>query len=185
MDTYIDQAYELYENKQWELAQETITKEQCYNTNPIALNLIGSIHWKLGDIKEAKKYYLLAAKCKSDFWPAYLNLGNLFYENNEFNKAIKYYVGALSHKGEHFMIYYNMGTCYLKMKKTSKAIHYLIKALELKPTHLQSNINLAKAYYNSKNYKKSFIYFNTALALDLDNNTAAIGYQNCWKKLIS
>ena len=181
MDTYIDQAYEYYENKQLQLAKQTIIKEQLFFTNPIALNLIGSICWKLNNIKEAKKYYLLAVKCRKDFWPAYLNLGNLFYEDKKYSKALKYYIAALSHKGENFIIYFNIGTCLLKMKRPTKAISYLLKSLELKPTHLETNINLAKAFYENNNFKKSFIYFNTALAIDGDNNIAKIGYKKSWK----
>ncbi len=185
MKEYIDQAYELYESKQWHLAHQVIMKGEDYNTNPVALNLIGSIYWKLGNKKEAKKYFLLSAKCRSDFWPAYFNLGNLFYESNDLDKAIKYYTGALIHKGEHFLLFYNIGTCYLKKKKYKKAIAYLKKAIMLKPSHLQSNINLAKAYYLSRDYRKAFIYYNTALAVDGDNPIALVGYQKSWAGIVS
>lgn len=185
MNTYIDKAYQLYENKQWKQAYSILKREKKENTNPIALNLMGSIQWKVGNKKEARKSFLLAAKCQSDFWPAYYNLGNLYYEMNKLDKAIKYYIAALSHKGEHFKLLYNIGTCYLKKKKYLLAIYYLQKAIQKKPTHLQSNINLAKAYYANKDYQKSFIYFNTALALDEENNAAETGYQKSWKKVIS
>ena len=185
MNTYIDQAYELYENKQWKLAQYTIVRDRGYQTNPIALNLMGSIYWKLGDKKEAKKYYLLSAKCQNDFWPAYLNLGNLYHEMDQLDKAIKYYKGALSFKENHFQILYNIGTCYLKKKKLSKAIFYLKSAHQQNPTHLNTNINIAKSYYLEKNYRKSFLYFNTALALDEQNNSATIGYHQSWARLTS
>ncbi len=181
----IDQAYQLYEKEQWKLARIVIKREKDFDLNPVALNLMGSIEWKLGKVKEAKKYYLLAIKCYRDFWPAYYNLGNLSYEMGKIDKAIQYYIGALNYKGEHFKLFYNIGTCYLKKKDSKRAIYYFIKALQLKPTYLESNINLAKAYYLRDEYQKSFLYFNTALALDEGNNAAKIGYQKSWEKIIS
>lgn len=184
MNTYIDLAYEFYEDEKWELAKKIIIKEQSYEDNPLALNLMGSIFSKLGDNKNAKKYYLQAIKCQREFWPAYFNLGNLYHSENKYNKAIKQYMKSLLYKRDHFKIYYNIGTCYLKNKDVEVAIDYLKEAINQKPTHLQSNINLAKAYYVKGDFKKAFIYYNSSLAIDGENANAIKGHGKTWEKLI-
>lgn len=97
---------------------------------------------KLGDYKQAKKYYDIAVKFQPDFVEGYINLGNCLLNSENYEEAITAYQEAIRINPNNSLVHYNLGIALYNSGKKMEALNEYKKAIELNPHDYNSYYNL-------------------------------------------
>jgi len=122
--------------KNWNAAITTfkeITDNLLYATPHFPLSNLGQAYYNLGDLDQAKYYYLEALKRKANFPNALRGLGLTYIKKNRPQDAIYYLEKALQTAPNSAPIYFDLAYAYQKVQDQERSIHAYEKVLELAP----------------------------------------------------
>ncbi len=136
-------------------AKSILEKEVKNNTKIYELNFkLGIVNFMLGDFEETINYYKKTILLKSDFSPAYCNLGITYAKLNNKNLAIKNYLTAIKIDQKNFRALYNLANCYLDSDDLDNAEKYYNRSIEIEPRNIHAYNSLFQIYDTSNNLEK-------------------------------
>ncbi len=114
---------------------------------------------KLGNIEDAKKYFLISKKLDDLNFDANLNLGKIEIENNNFDKAIIYLNIANKVNPEDMELQKSLGISNFKLNKFKEAIESLLKVVQANQEDYESMHFLANSYFSINKNDECLKYF--------------------------
>ena len=104
---------------------------------------------------EELKAYEQAVEVDSEFYDAWMKIGEILFRMKKYDEAIEPFNKALKLNPNSAAAYANIGAIYNDQKKYSEAIANLVKAVELDPSSGSSWLRLAEAYSSTGKCDKS------------------------------
>ncbi len=95
------------------------------------LNYLGLIALRNLDLPESESYFLQSLKCKTDYVPAFINLGLLSSKRGQTTKASSYYESAIALQSLNPKPYLNKGIMHCRVEEWNAAIDALSSAIDL------------------------------------------------------
>ena len=136
-------------------AKSLLDEEIKMNPDVYELNFkLGIVNQILGDFEEAVNYYEKTTLIKSDFSPAFCNLGIAYHKLDNKNLAIKNYLIAVQLDEKNFRALYNLANCYLDSDDLDNAERYYYKSIEIEPRNIHAYTSLFQIYDTSNNNDK-------------------------------
>ncbi len=117
-------------------------------------NNIGYIYERLGDIKQAKRYYKRAISLNPRFGKAYYNLANVLLDQKKYDEAIAMYRKAIDSGFNTPEAHNNLGLALMKAGIYEEAEKEFLKSISLDPRIIHAYINLAELYASTDNREK-------------------------------
>ena len=108
--------------------------------------LLGKLHERGGEAQEAINYYNAARQLRPDYFPVFVNLGNIYLQLNRLDEAEANFRRALEVNENIAAAQYGLGQAALSKRSYSDAARYLEKALSLAPESNRLHYALAMAY---------------------------------------
>ncbi|MFP4047328.1 MAG: tetratricopeptide repeat protein [Bacteroidales bacterium] len=159
-----------------------------------SLNIIGKIHYNLGDFEKAIQYFLQSLEIlkkqedKDGIANVYNNIGMSYRDISNYDKAMEYHEKALEinleidNKPGIAKSYNNIGVCYYSSEKYDTVLIYIKKALDINESinnkkGISSALNnLAICYSSMENYEKALSAFQRSLDINREfGDKSAIG----------
>ena len=132
---FLDKAMDLYREANKLLAEF-----------PDALNNMGNIAMKKGNIEEAITYFSLVAS-KNVNPDYYYNLGTAYLKAGKLDDAMAWMKKSLDLREDSASAHANMGMIYYLKNSPELAITEFKRALEINPDHLEAHVNLGIIYH--------------------------------------
>ena len=155
------------------LANELTDAQKYYqhileiNSNHIgALNNLGELFKKLGDIQNAKNCYEKAIKVKPDFADAHNNLGTVYKKLGDIHNAKNCYDKAIEINPNFVNALYNLGIVHKELGDYQKAKFYYEKVIKINPKQVNSYNNLGVILDELGDTQKAKAYYNTAIKIN-------------------
>ena len=142
---------------------QSVLKAEPMNVD--ALHYYGLLHHHRGDSKQAVEMILAAVGIKSDYFDAYLNLGNIFLGVSNFENAQKCYEKALELQPTNIGVGTNLGILHKYKGELAKSEAYLKAVLEAAPNISPSYINLAHTQFVMKKGEEALANYRQAILL--------------------
>lgn len=117
-------------------------------------NNIGYIYERLGDIKQAKRYYKRAISLNPRFGKAYYNLGNVLLDQKKYDEAIAMYRKAIESGFNTPEVHNNLGLALMRIGDHEGAEKEFLEAIKLDPRIIHAYINLAELYSATSDNQK-------------------------------
>lgn len=137
-----------------------------------ALNLLGIIRCKLGDLQQGLVFIAKAAAADPDNPGVLNNLGTAFSSLGRDNDAISTYKRVLELDPEHVTAHNNIATVYRTIGKLGKASDHYQKALSLQPDHAETLSNYGNVLFDLGQLDEASEVLNKAIALKPDYEPA-------------
>lgn len=155
------------------LANELTDAQKYYqhileiNSNHIgALNNLGELFKKLGDIQNAKNCYEKAIKVKPDFADAHNNLGTVYKKLGDIHNAKNCYDKAIEINPNFVNALYNLGIVHKELGDYQKAKFYYEKVIKINPKQVNSYNNLGVILDELGDTQKAKAYYNAAIKIN-------------------
>ena len=104
-------------------------------TDYMALFNLGVACRKLGQVKEAIRYYRKSLQSNPEYSYTYLNLAILYKEEyGDYLESIKVYTEGLIYNSTVSVLYYNRACCYALLGENEAALEDLMVAVQLSPS---------------------------------------------------
>jgi tetratricopeptide (TPR) repeat protein len=100
---------------------------------------LGTMMYRLGMYDEARSHLLECASIRTDFGPAFLNLGNVYFRQEDYNRALAGYQNMLAVDSTDAVAHYNIGQTYIKKMLFAESSSALGKAREMGIEDFRSN----------------------------------------------
>ncbi len=107
-------------------------------SNAAAYNMAGMIFFEVGEIKNAKKSFLAAISCDTDFLEARRNLAEVMFEMEEYDKGIKIYAGILDEHPDDVLTLLRMAELNAEAGRKKEARDFAQKALKYEPENVKA-----------------------------------------------
>ena len=91
---------------------------------------LGSMKSRMGLYDEARDHLLASVSERSDFAPAYLNLGNVYFRQGDFNRALAGYQSVIAIDSTSALAWFNIGQTYINKMLFAESSNALAKARE-------------------------------------------------------
>lgn len=91
---------------------------------------LGTMKSRMGLYEEARDHLLASVSQRSDFEPAYLNLGNVYFRQGDFNRALAGYQSVIAIDSTNALAWYNIGQTYINKMLFAESSEALEKARE-------------------------------------------------------
>lgn len=108
--------------------------------------LLGKLSERDGSAQEAIEYYSTAGQLRSDYFPLFVSLGNIYLQLNRLEEAEANFKRALEINENTAAAQYGLGQAALSKRSYPDAASYLEKALALAPESNRLHYALAMAY---------------------------------------
>ena len=155
------------------LANELTDAQKYYqhileiNSNHIgALNNLGELFKKLGDIQNAKNCYEKAIKVEPDFADAHNNLGTVYKKLGDIHNAKNCYDKAIEINPNFVNALYNLGIVHKELGDYQKAKFYYEKVIKINPKQVNSYNNLGVILDELGDTQKAKAYYNAAIKIN-------------------
>ncbi len=147
------------------LAKKYIENAINLQPNVEYLLLLGEIHHKKREYKEALQVLSKALEIAPNNPEVYFYISKIYSTINKFDLAIKYMEHAikLAPKQEYFM---ELGTIYMTLKKYDDALEQFQKALKVGPRNHEVLRKIAIALIEKGNYEQARQYLQEVISLD-------------------
>ncbi len=89
---------------------------------------IGTMKSRIGLYDEARGHLLASVSERSDFAPAYLNLGNVYFRQGDFNRALAGYQSVIAIDSTSALAWFNIGQTYINKMLFAESSAALAKA---------------------------------------------------------
>ena len=91
---------------------------------------LGTIKSRMGLYDEARGHLLASVSKRSDFEPAYLNLGNVYFRQGDFNRALAGYQSVIAIDSTNALAWFNIGQTYINKMLFAESSEALEKSRE-------------------------------------------------------
>ncbi|MBI4583578.1 MAG: tetratricopeptide repeat protein [Planctomycetes bacterium] len=119
----------------------------------------GRVQAESGQDAQAIQSLERSTRCKADYSPALLLLGEIFLRMNNAEKALDWFEQAQKISPHSPHVWLGLGQVFLKKGDLDNAIQRFHKALELAPDFRQASYSLAMAYRQKGEEEKAALYF--------------------------
>jgi tetratricopeptide (TPR) repeat protein len=120
---------------------------------------VGNTFNKLGNMDEARKYYLIVKKKDDLNFHANLNLGIMELSNQQYDKALHLLETANRVNPNSLSVMKPLAITQMHLKKFTLAKDVLLRILEQEPQDIDSTWYLANCYFNLKRNDEAMKYF--------------------------
>ena len=163
----IEKLISYYNKKKFTLTIEgSKTLLKSYPNNTFLHNIIGSSLKNLGQLKEAKGFFMKSLNLQENNLATINNLANTLRKMSDFKKAEDYYKIALNIDPNHIDTIVNYGSLYYELNDLDKAIDLFKKAINLDSKVFQAQYNLGLAYQSIGFFKEAEKHFLEALKIN-------------------
>ncbi|MDP4201617.1 MAG: tetratricopeptide repeat protein [Bacteroidota bacterium] len=178
----LQQAQELYDNKQYQEILELLTDEVLEQyKDGLLYNIRGIVCNDLGLYDNAISNYSNVIELMPDFVDAYNSRGISLKNKGEYDKAIADYTTAIKIMSNNAIAYYNRAISWNYKDENDKAIVDYSKAIVLKPDFVEAYYNRGFSWKNKQEYDKAIIDFGKAIKLKPDYVDAYNNRGLSWK----
>ena len=122
-------------------------------------------------LKEAERFFILAAEADDSNYLAFYNLGLLASDQDRLEDALTWLEKALALKNDDVDILTALGTVHLKAGRNSEAEILFQKALKMGENEVIYN-NLGTIFFRRKDYRKAKEFYRKALDINPDYQVA-------------
>ncbi|MCK4549720.1 MAG: tetratricopeptide repeat protein, partial [Candidatus Krumholzibacteria bacterium] len=91
---------------------------------------LGTMKSRMGLYDEARDHLLASVRGRSDFEPAYLNLGNVYFRQGDFNRALAGYQSVVAIDSTNALAWFNIGQTYIHKMLFAESSEALERARE-------------------------------------------------------
>ena len=91
---------------------------------------LGTMKSRMGLYEEARDHLLASVSRRSDFEPAYLNLGNVYFRQGDFNRALAGYQSVIAIDSTNALAWFNIGQTYINKMLFAESSEALERARE-------------------------------------------------------
>ena len=91
---------------------------------------LGTMKSRMGLYEEARDHLLASVQQRSDFAPAYLNLGNVYFRQGDFNRALAGYQSVIAIDSTNALAWFNIGQTYINKMLFAESSEALERARE-------------------------------------------------------
>ena len=140
--------------------------------NIFLMNLIGSCHQNLGNLKMAEDAFVYIINLDNKNIAAYNNLGNVFKTQKKFEDAKENYLKAIKIKPDFINAISNLGNLYFELNDYKNAIENYLKALKIDDQNALTHYNLGLVYQSVGEFEKSKSQFQKVLEINPANTNA-------------
>jgi len=127
---------------------------------------------------QAIEAYERALALDPDYFPAAVNLANIYFEKGEIQQAEALYLRALTLEPASHKILFNLGNLYDEMGEYEKALEYFRKAIEQFPLYADAHFNIAVVYEKIGLILKAKAHWQTYLKIDDSGEWADIAREH-------
>ena len=154
-----------------DIAQELYNKVLKINPDHLgALNNLGVIFKKLGQIQKAIDCYEKVIRIDPNNIDTHYNLGNTLKELGEHQKAIDCYEKAIKIKPNHLKALYNLGNALKELKDYQKAKDCYEKVIKIDPNYADAHNNLSYLQIRKlDDFEKAIITSHKGLSIRLES----------------
>jgi len=162
-----------------------------------ALNNLGTLYKKLGQIQKAKECYEKAISIHPNNEVTLNNLGTVFKKLGQIQKSKEFYEKAIKINPNYAAAHHNLGAIFVELKDYQKAKSYYENAIEIDPSHAVALNNLGAIYLDLGEHQKAKDYFEKVIEINSDhlgaNNNLGVIYldlgeyqkaKDCFEKVI-
>jgi tetratricopeptide (TPR) repeat protein len=146
--------------------------------DPALLNLLGSLYYQRGELREALVHYLAATEVDPENAQAFNNLGATFTALARFPEAIAALQTAITLDPTDAMAHFNLGNALRAYDHPEAAQAAYEEALRLNPHHAPSYTNLAHLTQALGDSETALRHFRQAMQLDPQNATTHLNLAN-------
>jgi len=133
------------------------------------VRILGAFYYQKGDLDNAKKYFLKAARMNKLDVFAFHHLGEIYLQENDIDNAIKFYDQAMKISPRHINRGINFGKVLLEKDRADKAIRVFEKAFSKSPDPVQLKDDIADLVYDKKIFRYAIKLYSELLLRDSDN----------------
>ncbi len=124
-------------------------------TSPEALNELGIVKWREGDLSQATRIFREMIRRYPRFAPAYGNLGAVLFVQNRFDEALAVFEEGVALDPEHVSLQTNLAMAYHRGRRIDKAIAHYRQALERDPAATAARSHLLRAYLDGCHWRSA------------------------------
>lgn len=146
-----------------------------------AYNAMGVATLKLGNRKDAKELFEIAAAIKPDYATAYDNLGNVEMMDNNLAKAKEYFQKSLKYNSTNPTAMYHMAQVAVKEKDLSGALTWLNHSLAINPNSSPALNLQGEIYQRQGNQAAAINSFKKAVAVKPESSRPYINLANIYE----
>jgi Tfp pilus assembly protein PilF len=140
----------------------TLAAKKYPNDSRTHYNL-GTEYKDTGDLKEAKKNFLLAIKYNAEHFLAHNNLAIIYDMSGDSQRAIEHYKRSLEIDPKFHNAAYNLAALYRDTGNFDESNKYFNVSISIKPGFYQAYLDLASNYSIKKDYEKALELLQTVL----------------------
>lgn len=134
--------------------------------DPSANELMGMCQLKVGNPKEALRYYAIALKHGQSTAKLHYNMGLIYHEINDYKNAIHHLIEANRVEEKFIDSYLLLGQIYMNQQQFDNAASTFGVVTQLEPKNADAHYNVGVAYYNMKEYENAISCFEYAIKLN-------------------
>ncbi|MGD9234777.1 MAG: tetratricopeptide repeat protein [Desulfobacterales bacterium] len=132
----------------------------------LALNNLGIIYSKKGQIDEAVNYYLKALQTKPDYFDALNNLGIAFVNKENYDQAVLSFEKALKIDPQKTDARMNLANVLYLQSKPDEAISQYEETLQSDSENADAHYNLAYVLYSQNKINEAVFHYEETLKID-------------------
>ncbi|MGD1714287.1 tetratricopeptide repeat protein [Dapis sp. BLCC M172] len=150
---------------------------------PLIYKILGNILQRIGEIDQAKEWYIKAINLEPNWAEVYANLGSLYAQQKKWQLAIECYDKAIKIKPKVAGFYRNLEKIWQCLDKPDLATKCKYQALKLEPNSATAceHLQLGKKLLEQQELEAAIACFERALEF---NSSLTIGYQNLGDALV-
>ena len=151
-DPVLDFAKQQIEQKFYKPAISTINSFlETHKNDKEALYWKAYCFYKVENYLAATEIYLQVLKLDPKYFPAHIDMANMYTKQKKFEEALPYYNVAISMHDSDVNLYNSRGMCYYYADKFEPAIKDFKMVLKLDPNNYLAYNNRGSATYNNQN----------------------------------
>jgi len=141
----LDQVHQYLSEGKYDQALSLLEKIYPKRRFDLHLNLLfGEVHLKIGQYREANKYFGRALDIDGDNFQALYGRGKTFYLNGNAEDAIRYLKRAAENEDYQADVYNDLGTIFEELNELDTAREYYHQAIRKNPRYTYPVVNLSR-----------------------------------------
>jgi tetratricopeptide (TPR) repeat protein len=151
--------------------------------HPVGFNILGDIHLKQGNPREALKAFDSAVKLAPTFPEAHCNRGAALQELGRLEEALSAEERALRHRPDYATAHFNRGNILKELGRPDEALAAYDRALKQKPVWAEVHLNRGLTLIDKNRLVEALAAFRQAAALQPNMVPAHLGRANAHHRL--
>ncbi|MBD2325405.1 tetratricopeptide repeat protein [Alkalinema sp. FACHB-956] len=175
----INAAFTAFQSGNWDRAEWMARQViQIAPDHPAMLNLLGSVYYQRGELREAIVHYLAATEVQPNYAEAFRNLGVALQAIGQLPSALEALQQAVELAPEDATAHYNLGNLLVLLEQPEAALDAYHTAIALQPDFPQALTNLGTLLQSLGQLEAAIATFRQSLALTPNAVTAQINLAN-------